>query len=653
MRVTARQVAYALLFAFGCRDARESGSNPTALSPSGARHLTPQYSPDGKRIAWWAPATDSVGGWELWVGNSDLTGSVRLPVINSYPALTFWSPDGSAIATTSNQFGTAHGVVVPVSGGTAKRITTGRGVDYPTAWFPDGDRVAYYASAEGGTFTSFVASTRTGVSVAAIPGEKRPYFAVPSPTGSHIAFNVFDGSRATVWVADSAGDNPRQLTTEGFERLAFGSPWSPDGKELLFDSYRTGNADIWVVPIAGGGARQLTRDVRHDRTGSWSGDGKWIAFISQRGKQTDVWVVPSMGGQERRITETPAQEYWPLVWRPGTKELSFVVEDVKSAIWALDLDGGTERRLTSDSLRTGGFYVSPDGREMLYLLIRSGGIHDLMAMPISGGASRVVLAGGGTVSQPRWSPDGSKISFLSDRGGTSDVWVVDAAGGAPRQLVDWPSSEYSARWSRDGSAVYFISDRDARVGDVWKAPIAGGAPTRVTNNGSVGNSIVTRDGVSDIFAGTVNPVGGQLSYSRIRPDGTMNSVWERSNAFVNFVSPSGDSLAASVEQPDGKMRSMIISASGGGGRVILKPGENIQWWSADGSQIVYDFYVGGARDLGVLRLTDGTTRRLTTTPETEAGAEMTPDGKTLVFIRSKWVQRIYSTDLSRLLAEGN
>lgn len=650
MRVIARSAILSALVLVGCADDDALVPDSTPLSAEGVRHMSPSYSPDGKRIAWWAPGTDSLSDWQLWVANADLSAPVRLPV-RSFSTPIVWSPDGARIATVSTQFGYGNAVVVPASGGEARRVTSNAGFDAPVAWYPDSDRLAYYASTGGGTIASFVVSTRTGVSAPAVAGMKLPYLAVPSPTGARIAYSVFDGARNTVWLADSAGLNARQLTTEGFESISPGS-WSPDGRELLYVSRRTGTADLWVIPIDGKPARQLTRDVRNDFDGSWSSDGKWVAFISERGRQTDVWVVPAAGGLERRITDTPAQEYTPARWRPGTHELSFVAENVQSSVWAMDLASGTERRLTPDSIRVGSFFVSPDGQQVAYTIVRGGGIHDLLVMPLAGGASRVLLAGGGTVSQSRWSPDGSKIVFESDRGGTNDIWVIDVSGGAPRQLVNWPGDEFSARWNADGSAIFFISDRDARLGDVWKVAVGGGEPTRVTRDGSIGSSIVTRAGVSDIFAGTINAVDGQLGYSRIRPDGTINAVWERSAAFVNLISPSGDSLTASVAQADGKMRSMIIAASGGGGRVILKPGENVSWWSEDGSMLLYSMSAGGAADLGIFRVADGTTRRLTTTPENEFGAELTRDGKTVVFRRARINQRIFTTDLSGVLSVG-
>ena len=94
---------------------------------------------------------------------------------------------------------------------------------------------------------------------------------------------------------------------------------------------------------------------------------------------------------------------------------------------------------------------------------------------------------------------------------------------------------------------------------------------------------------------------------------------------------------------------MLLSASGGGGRVILKPGELSFWSSYDGTMLLYGMPVNGARDLGLLNIANGSVRRLTTTPDDEWGSEFTRDGKTVAFVRQKTVQRIHSVDLSTLM----
>ena len=641
----------ALVVVAACIDSGDSvRPKVVQLSPDEVRHVEISYSPDGRHIAWWSPATDSTGNWQLWVANADMSAPATLPVATNFTGALVWSPDGARIAATSSEFGLADVVVVPAAGGAAQRVTRGAGIELPVAWFPDGDRLAYVASAEGGTFSSFVVSLKTGLSVPLVPGEKRPAFGVPSPDGSHVAYSVGDGAKSTIWLADGGGGNPRQLTTEGFEGLVQ-APWSPDGKELLYQSRRTGTADLWVLPIDGGTPRQLTRDVRNDYLGSWSPDGKWVAFISDRGRQTDVWVVPAAGGEEQRVTETALEEQRNPRWRPGTNELTFATNTQTSGVWAMDLASGKELRLTPDSIRPNARGVSPDGKQVLLELERGGGIQDIAVVPVAGGAWRSLVAGGGAAYNVSWSPDGSKVVFTSDRGGTDDIWVVDAAGGAPRQLVNWPGYEGSPAWSGDGSAIYFTSDRDARLSDLWKVPVSGGEPVRVTRDGSIGR-VQTRAGVADAFVEVISARGGQLAISRVLKDGRLQPVWDKTNSGVSAISPAGDSIVASVEQADGKQVAMILPAGGGAGRKVLKANEGVLAWSNDGKWMLYLTTVAGETDLGLLNVADGTTRRLTTTPESEYDASFTPDGKTVAFRRRTRQQDIWTTDLTKLLTGG-
>lgn len=626
----------------------------TALSPAGSRHTWLSWSPDGKRVTWWTPGSDTLIGFQLWIANADFSSPVKLPVIGFLPVT--WSADGKWIAATASDKGIGQVVVVPSeppAGAVARHVTPGTALQNHVMFHPHGDRLLYVEFAEGGVYTMSVVSLATGKRTALLPNEKRPYSGVWSPDGSHIAYSVQEGAKSTVWVADSSGLNPRQLTTEGFEWLySFDNTWSPDGKEILYESRRTGTADLWVAPIDGAKPRQITHDVRNDRQGAWSSDGKWIAFLSDRGRQLDIWVVPSAGGAEQRITDGVAEETEMPRWRPGTHQLAFTSTTPASGLWALDLRQGKERRLTPDSIRTSGKEVSPDGQQIAFVIERGGGIADLATMPFSGGAWRTLVAGGGSVTGPTWSPDGSHIAFQSDRGGTNDVWIVDASGGAPRQVENWPGYEQAPTWSGDGSQLYFVSDREAKLGDVWKAPAAGGEPARVTRDGSV-YTIFGRVGVPDLFALTVSQRAGELNISRVTTSGRLQPIWDKSNAAPGPISPRGDSVIILVQQPDGMPQAMKFSVTGGGGRPILKRLEWPTFWSRDGTSVLYTFPANGLKDIGLLNLVDGSTRRLTTSPEDETGTpEFTADAKTVVFSRDNSVTRIYTTDLTKLLAGG-
>ena len=639
-----------------CGESSPSLPASRAQSPDGARQSGISWSPDGKRIAWWQPRTDSLVELELVVANADMSGAVKLGVYSGtdrYPAM--WSPDGKMLAASASNFGFSSLVTVPSTGGPIKRVMPGRGTyQVVSKWNRDGDRLSFAEVTEGSTVRGAVVSVSTGKVTALVPGEKLPSFGTWSPDGSRIVYERVDGSKSTIWVCDSAGNNKRQLTDEGFESfpdINLTDVWSPDGKEVLYESRRTGTADLWIAPVDGGKPRQLTHDVRNDQSGSWSSDGKWIAFISDRGKQRDIWVVPSAGGQEQRVTDTPAEEGGIPHFRPGTAELTFVATAPTGSLWTRDAATGKETRLTPDSIRTSWFNTAPDGKSVNFVIERGGGIEDLAVVPIGGGAIRTLLAGGGTVQGPLWSPDGSKIAFGSDRAGIGDIWVIDAAGGAPRALTSWPGFEQNPAWSADGATVYFSADREARIADIWKVPAAGGDPVRVTHEGNVNTFFGERG--TRVFAVSAFGKRGQLSTVVLDESGAIHTIYDASNSFPVAISPSGDSVIVNVENRELEQPRMIFGIHGGKGRVVLAGGKYFAGnlaWRPDGKAAVYAFRANGADHIGLADLVTGTFTPWTSGPEDEGGAEWTHDGKTIVFQRSHDVTRIFVADLTKQLA---
>ena len=643
-----------LLVVSACAKGGEGGSGlpaVTLLTPDGANHQASHFSPDGSRVAYWAAGAK---GWDFMAAKADLSEPRTLvpgtPGGNG-PNPALWSPDGRFLAFASSAASLLDVAVVPADSGAERRLTDAPGLEIPIQWHPAGDRFGYIATAAGGTFRSFVVALASGVS-SPLLAETRPALGLWSPDGSRLAIQVVAGGSNTIWLADSTGANPKQLTSEGQENLGGDvTPWSPDGSELLYTSRRTGTGDIWVLPVDGGKPRQLTRDVRDDNSPVWSADGKWVAFISTRGQQTDVWVVPAAGGTELRVTDDVAGEDG-LQWVGNSHRLAFHTGATASGLWALTVADGKERRITPDSIRVGGFDVSPDGTEVVYQVLRGGGVSELVVVPLAGGTPRTLVTGSAENSDPDWSPDGKSLLFTSNRSGNQDIWVVSSSGGEPRQLTNWPTNERNGEWMADGSAVYFVSDHDASpFSDVWKVPPTGGEPTRVTRIGSVNSVSVSRTS-PDVFVSTIGGRAGQFVLSKLLPDGKLQTLWDKSNVFgvSHFgLMAHGDTLAVTPELPGGGgFGSYLISTKTGQGRQILGKNEGAGDFSRDGTQLVYAFGAPN-QDLGLYNVKDGSTRRLTNTPENENAHWWTSDGKTLVIHRSVQRRRIATVDLARLL----
>jgi len=120
--------------------------------------------------------------------------------------------------------------------------------------------------------------------------------------------------------------------------------------------------------------------------------------------------------------------------------------------------------------------VSPDGRTIVFELLG-----DLYTLPIAGGNATRITNGLAFDSQPRYSPDGSKIVFLSDRSGDENVWIADADGRNPRAITTGKDATYlSPEWTPDPD--YIVVSKSAGPGgmQLWLYHVDGGKGVNMT-----------------------------------------------------------------------------------------------------------------------------------------------------------------------------
>ncbi|HEV3165884.1 MAG TPA: S9 family peptidase [Isosphaeraceae bacterium] len=107
--------------------------------------------------------------------------------------------------------------------------------------------------------------------------------------------------------------------------------------------------------------------------------------------------------------------------------------------------------------------VSPDGKRVVYVVGEidrpSGKTNtDLWMIDLNGGDPQRLTTAPGTDTQPRWSPDGKQISFVSDRGGSAQVWLLPVEGGEARQLTKLPIDVTGPIWSPKGDKLAFVAE---------------------------------------------------------------------------------------------------------------------------------------------------------------------------------------------------
>jgi Tol biopolymer transport system component len=202
--------------------------------------------------------------------------------------------------------------------------------------------------------------------------------------------------------------------------------------------------------------------------------------------------------------------------------------------------------------------VSPDGKSLALELVG-----DLYTLPFSGGDAHKLTSGMGFNSQPRFSPDGKKLAFISDRGGSENVWISDADGSNAKQLSQDEESEFASPiWTPDGNYVIASRFTQFPVGaaELWMYHIKGGAGVQVTKSKGKPDTPVRR---------WVNSLGPSLSKdgrylyytARVNPEGFYNVTFPlsqitRRNMTTGeedtITDASGSAMRPEIS-PDGKL----------------------------------------------------------------------------------------------------
>lgn len=249
-----------------------------------------------------------------------------------------------------------------------------------------------------------------------------------------------------------------------------GAPsWFPDGRALAFVAETgEGVGDIYRMTVDGSGRRQLTRDPAVDSAPAVSPDGTRIAFESDRDGNFEIYVMNADGTGVTRLTRDPARDGAPA-WSPDGRRIAFTSDRGNRAsadVWIMDADGTNLQQVTSN-LANWAPQFSPDGRTLAVQVNR-----DVVIVDLESGGRRQLTYAPEDGMNPTWSPDGSRLAFVTTRaGGRVDIYTMRADGTDVGPLVSLEgASAIDPRWSPDGTSISFV-----RVPDV---------PPNVENPGS-------------------------------------------------------------------------------------------------------------------------------------------------------------------------
>ncbi|MBI1804789.1 MAG: PD40 domain-containing protein [Ignavibacteria bacterium] len=200
--------------------------------------------------------------------------------------------------------------------------------------------------------------------------------------------------------------------------------------------------------------------------------------------------------------------------------------------------------------------VSPDGKKIVFDLLG-----DIYIMPITGGQATLLAGGSAYEVQPRFSPDGKKISFTSDRDGCDNIWMMDVDGKNPMQITKEKERQTNnAVWSPDGQSIvtrkHYRNTRSLGAGEMWMYYIDGGDGLQLTKRRNweqdAGEPCLSPNSRYLYYSEDVSP-GGGFQYNK-DPNGTIYVIQRldlQTGKTEQFINSQGGAARPQVS-PDGK-----------------------------------------------------------------------------------------------------
>lgn len=358
------------------------------------------------------------------------------------------------------------------------------------------------------------------------------------PPDDHTSLNIMFLTKDDSEHMQAAQSSPRRLTAEDLFAIAIVSDpqFSPDGSRIAWvntimdkasDSYRS---SIMVARADGEDEMAMTSGAHRDTAPRWSPDGTVIAFESNRPAMyspldsapnddppdkaspakakrkdkepapatTQVWTVRVTGGEPEQLTRHPSGA-GEAAWSPTGAHLVFVASD------AIQPNAADQPPMrfgdVADERVINRMHFRGDGRGFIDKVPHLWSIH------LDDRSSRQLTFGDAGAGEPAWSPDGTRIAFVSNRSADrarywnrSAIHIVNVRDGEISTITDEDAQFGSPRWSPDGERIGFVGHRDAAGGSasndrLWSVRADG---TDIRNHTENWNLSVQSTGMSDI-----------------------------------------------------------------------------------------------------------------------------------------------------------
>ncbi len=271
-----------------------------------------------------------------------------------------------------------------------------------------------------------------------------------SPDSREVVYSM----AGSLWRQKIGSKTAQQLTDgPGYD---YQPDWSPDGRSVVYVSYQKDALEVWLLDLATGKSEQLTTGGAVNVEPRWSPDGKRIVFVSTSyNKRFHIFRADVKDGTLENVTRLTGETKSDLpryyysafdmeinpVWTRDGREILFVSNrghiHGTGGFWRMRAEPGAEAREihyeeTNWKARPD---FSPDGSRMVYSSYLGRQWHNLWVMPANGGDAFPISYGDWDDTNVRWSPDGKKLVFISNKEWNTNLAIQEFGSGEAKALA--------------------------------------------------------------------------------------------------------------------------------------------------------------------------------------------------------------------------
>ena len=255
----------------------------------------------------------------------------------------------------------------------------------------------------------------------------------------------------------------------------------PSGS-IIFASDVSGNFEVYHRYFDGADPIRLTNNTSEDISPYYIPSSHDLGFVSDRSGKYQIYTMDLVGSDGVAWKKSDKRTFASPAISPDELQVVFVIQpdDKNSDLYLANADGTEERKLVKENGMDWDPSWSPDGTKITFTSDKSGN-WELYVLTIADGNTVQLTDNKFFDGHPHWSPTGDKILFESDRDGDWDIYVMDADGKNVVAITQNASGDWMPNWSPDGEQIVYVSNRDGDD-EIYVVDVNGQNQIKLTDN---------------------------------------------------------------------------------------------------------------------------------------------------------------------------